>query len=150
MLLLYMLIIALWTWAVFNFIIGIYEIYCFINRNKLRIGFYAERPVIGSWSEYCRVDSRYIYKPYVWGFELLNAALATVFLYVMMTSQSITLLTYILTLQVIACSIYFITLYKDKETLVKAEETKVTLYYGISSVWIIAPLILLVGLILKL
>ena len=141
---------ALWTWAIFNFIIGIYEIYCFINRDKLRIGYDRRSPIIGSWSEYCRVDRRYITKPYVWLFELLNAALATVFLYVMLTTQSIrfslTLLTTLLWLQVVACSIYFITLYTDKETLAEADRSRMPLYYGIASVWIIVPAALLVGL----
>jgi hypothetical protein len=66
-----MLILIIWT--IINFCIGIWEIYIFINRKSLKLesktlwekidndqitftNFWIE-----GWSEYCKVDSRYIY-----------------------------------------------------------------------------------------
>ena len=80
---------SLWLWAVVNMLAGIWEVYAYKNRNQLKLetttlwekiarseinirNFWME-----GWSEYCKVDSRYIIKQYVWGFELLNAVIVS-------------------------------------------------------------------------
>mgnify|MGYP003351785351 CR=1 FL=1 len=76
-----MITLYFYIWAILNLLVGIWEIYAFQNRDKLilddtsfwntsgfRYNFW-----IDGWSEYCKVDSRYIYRQYVWFFELLNA-----------------------------------------------------------------------------
>ena len=80
-------IYLVWFWAIFNLLIGIYEFYSYKNRDKLKLDNSSiwDRNIstktiannttdtnifIESWNEYCKVDSRYIIKPYVWFFEL--------------------------------------------------------------------------------
>ena len=74
-------------WIFFNIVIGLYEIYTFYNRERLQLeygtiwsnvaksqtGF-----LLDAWSEYCKVDTRYIAKSgqYVWLFEIANAVSA--------------------------------------------------------------------------
>jgi hypothetical protein len=139
-----------WIWVIFNIFIGIYEIYCYKNRNLLSL----ERipkwnsSVIASWNEYCRVDPRYILKEYVWTFELLNAFYAFLLIYILLYNQE--LIKYILLLEIISCVLYFLTLIyevlSDKiiryNILKKSTITNRFLYYGISSIWIIVPVYL--------
>ena len=139
-----------WIWVIFNIFIGIYEIYCYKNRNLLSL----ERipkwnsSIIASWNEYCRVDPRYILKEYVWTFELLNAFYAFLLIYILLYNQE--LIKYILLLEIISCVLYFLTLIyevlSDKKIryniLKKSTITNRFLYYGISSIWIIVPVYL--------
>ena len=139
-----------WIWVIFNIFIGIYEIYCYKNRNLLSL----ERipkwnsSIIASWNEYCRVDPRYILKEYVWTFELLNAFYAFLLIYILLYNQE--LVKYILLLEIISCVLYFLTLIyevlSDKKIryniLKKSTITNRFLYYGISSIWIIVPVYL--------
>ena len=140
-------------WAVFNLLIGLWEVYIFRNRNKL----YLEKESIFSsgkkitnffidgWAEYCKVDSRYIYKPYVWVFELLNTILAFVFLGCVMFNPI--WIKFILILQIVNCSGYFLTLLLE---LLQKNDIYVNLkkyssfwmiptYYFISFIWILVP-----------
>jgi hypothetical protein len=139
-------------WIIFNILIGIWEIYIFLNRDKLYLEkesiFSSKKKInnffIDGWAEYCKVDSRYIYKPYVWSFELINALLAFVLLAVMFYPNWIKL---ILILQIINCSGYFLTLLLE---LLQKNEIYVNLkkyssfwmiptYYFISFIWILIP-----------
>ena len=160
-------ICLVWFWAIFNILIGIYEFYSYRNRDKLKLdnssiwdknvkdlnGADNNDIFIESWNEYCKVDSRYIIKPYVWLFELLNLGLATLFIITLIMNNFL-FMKGILILQVISCSLYFITLvlefmYNDlfvKNIKTYAKPWMFPLYYGISSIWIILPLYLYVKL----
>lgn len=117
----------LWLWAIANLLIGIWEIYIYnersqlsleksslwnkiysnkINSNKINIRNFW----IKGWSEYCKVDSRYIIKPYVWIFELLNAFLAILFIFAL-GCKSYNSLKIILLISIANCLLYFITLF---------------------------------------
>jgi hypothetical protein len=153
---------AMWLWAILNLGAGIWEIYAFQNRNKLKLetitlwekiskcqinirNFWIE-----GWSEYCKVDSRYIYKQYVWGFELLNAVLAIMFI-IALTCKSYITLKLVLGISIINCLIYFITLFWEvyfsssieniiKENMKKyAKKWMFPIYYLISGIWLIVP-----------
>ena len=158
-------ICLVWFWAIFNLLIGFYEFYSYKNRDKLKLDNSSiwNRNVkynnsnnsndsntnifIESWNEYCKVDSRYIIKPYVWIFELLNLGLATLFI-ITLIMNNLLFIKGILILQIINCSLYFITLllefmYNDvfvKNIKTYAQNWMFPLYYGISSIWIILPL----------
>ena len=157
----------LWLWAIFNLLIGIYEFYSYKNRNKFKLDNSSiwDRNVknnnsndsndsntnifIESWNEYCKVDSRYIIKPYVWTFELLNLGLATLFIITLIANKNLNI-KLILILKIINCSLYFFTLllefmYNDlfvKNIKTYAKTWMFPVYYGISSIWIIVPLYL--------
>ena len=161
-----MLFICLvWFWAIFNILIGIYEFYSYRNRDKLKLDNSSiwDRKIvhdnnkcdifIESWNEYCKVDSRYIIKPYVWLFELLNLVLATLFI-ITLIMNNLLFIKGILILQIISCSLYFMTLlfeyiYNDlfvKNIKTYAKAWMFPIYYGISSIWIFLPLYLYVKL----
>jgi len=137
----------LWAWVIFNIFIGIYEIYCYQNRNLLNLEAFPvwNSSVLATWNEYCRVDPRYVVKEYVWNFELLNAFYAFVFIFVLLYyPEGIVPL---LLLEIISCSLYFLSLGYEFMTdedisqmiLVNSTITNRILYYGISSIWIIVP-----------
>jgi hypothetical protein len=154
-----------WFWAIFNLLIGIYEFYSYKNRNKLKLDNSSiwNRKIksnnnnysnninifIESWNEYCKVDSRYIIKPYVWMFELLNMILATLFI-ITLIMNNLLFMKCILILQIISCSLYFFTLllefmYNDvfvNNIKTYAKNWMFPIYYGISSIWIVLPLYL--------
>ena len=154
-----------WLWAIFNLLIGIYELYSYKNRDKLKLDNSSiwnkktknddnddnnnDNIFIESWNEYCKVDSRYIIKPYVWIFELLNLGLAILFI-ITLIMNNLLFMKGILILQIISCSLYFITLvfeYMYNDLFVKniktyAKTWMFPLYYGISSIWVILPLYL--------
>jgi hypothetical protein len=160
-------ICLVWFWAIFNILIGIYEFYSYKNRDKIKLDNSSiwDRKIknndddddnkcnifIESWNEYCKVDSRYIIKPYVWIFELLNLGLAALFIIFLITNQ-IVFVKLILILQIINCSIYFITLLLEfmynnlfvKNIKTYAKAWMFPVYYGISSIWIVLPLYLYV------
>jgi len=153
---------AMWLWAILNLGAGIWEIYAFQNRHKLKLetitlwekiskgqinirNFWME-----GWSEYCKVDSRYIFKHYVWIFELLNAVLAIVFI-LALTCKSYITLKLVLGISIINCLMYFITLFWEnsissgtgniiKENMKKyAKQWMFPIYYLISGIWLIVP-----------
>ena len=137
--------------GIFNLFIGIYEIYCFQNRHLLKLDENMPKwnsSIIASWNEYCRVDSRYIFKHYVWIFELLNALYAFLLIFIILYYKKA--IKFILLLEIVSCSLYFITLlyeYFSDETIHDTILEKSTilhrvLYYGISSIWIIVPVYL--------
>lgn len=159
-----LLFFIVYFWAIFNILIGIYEFYSYKNRDKLKldnssiwdrkvkhdINNYIDNDIfIESWNEYCKVDSRYIIKPYVWIFELLNTVLATLFI-ITLIMNNLLFIKGILILQIINCSLYFFTLlfeYMYNDLFVKniktyAKTWMFPLYYGISSIWVILPLYL--------
>ena len=140
-------------WAIFNVLIGLWEIYIFQNRSKLYLeqesifssGKKISNFFIDGWAEYCKVDSRYIIKPYVWGFELLNAILAFAFIISVMFYPN--WMKFVLILQIVNCSGYFLTLLLE---LLQKNEVYVNLkkysslwmiptYYFISFIWILVP-----------
>ena len=71
-----------WIWAVVNILAGLWEIYAYSNRSQLSLTKttlwqnIADGKVnianfwIHGWSEYCKVDSRYIIKSYVCNEEI--------------------------------------------------------------------------------
>ena len=158
----------LWIWAIANLLVGIWEIYAYSKRSQLTL---EKRTLwdkihlgqinlhnfwIEGWSEYCKVDSRYIIKQYVWGFELLNALLAVLFLFAL-GCKSYTSLKIILFISIINCLLYFITLFwevyyfSDARSGIK-ENIKnysklwmLPTYYLISGIWLIVPMWLLLS-----
>ena len=160
-----LLLCIVWFWAIFNLLIGIYELYSYKNRDKLKLdnsSIWNRKTknddnddnnngdiFLESWNEYCKVDSRYIIKPYVWTFELLNLGLATLFIITLIMNNFL-FMKGILILQIISCSLYFITLvfeYMYNDLFVKniktyAKKWMFPLYYSISSIWVILPLYL--------
>jgi len=170
--------LSLYSWVIFNLFIGIWEIYIFIERDKLVLekqsfwnkinngNISINTLFIDAWSEYTKVDSRYIkkYSPYqyVWIFELLNAFLAIIFIIVLFM-KNIKWIKYILLLELINCILYFLTLgieisnsdsdndYNNNinsNTILNniknyASFWMIPVYYLISSIWIIVPILLL-------
>ncbi len=138
-------------WILFNLVISLYELYCYNNYEKLGID-KKNNIILDSWSEYSRVDPRYVlnknndYK-YVWNFELFNVVntiLLTLFYLNNKPNMNINI-NIILISQLLATSLYFSTLITSdkeiKETIIKnSTKTKRILYYFISSIWILVPL----------
>lgn len=150
-------------WGIVNLGAAVWEIYAYSNRNQLKIektslwekisrsqininNFWIE-----GWSEYCKVDSRYIYHQYVWFFELLNAFLAFVFIYALITNNYL-LIKAILGISVINCIGYFVTLFLETITCRNIANLKYTkwwmfpVYYLISGIWLIIPWMLYIQL----
>jgi hypothetical protein len=156
-------ILSFTIWALLNANIGIWEVYAFWNRSKLTLesvtlwekikqgkisfsNFWLE-----AWSEYCKVDARYITAHYVWVFELLNCFLAFGFILALLIN-SILAVKIILTVQIINCLCYFLTLgYSFARTKEQRPEYSIgnhnywmyPVYYLISAIWIIVPSYLL-------
>jgi hypothetical protein len=145
-------LLLIWIWFIFNIFIGLYEIYCYKNRDKLNLNNIPKwnSSIIASWNEYCRVDPRYVYKEYVWYFELLNAFYAFILIFILIFYKKLKLVKYILLLEIISCSLYFITLFFEflfdknirNNILENSTIQNRILYYGISSIWIIVPVYL--------
>ena len=155
-------------WAIFNLFIGFWEIYAFTNRDKLLLSSESiwdkikngsttfNTFWIDAWSEYCKVDSRYIktYSPlqYVWGFELFNSILAILFLYFLI-SKNMSYLKIILLLSIFNCSFYYLTLIYEiynNNTIFEnvkqyASVWNLIIYYLICSIWLIIPIILCIS-----
>lgn len=158
----------LWIWAIANLLAGIWEIYAYSKRSQLTL---EKRTLwdkihsgqinirnfwIEGWSEYCKVDSRYIIKPYVWGFELLNALFAVLFLF-SLGCKSYRTLKIILFISIINCLLYFITLFWEvyyfsdarngiMENIKKYSKWwMLPIYYLISGIWLIVPMWLLLS-----
>jgi len=162
--------IYIWLWAITNLLVGIWEIYIYSKRSQLSLSkstlwnkFNSNQINIYNfwiegWSEYCKVDSRYIIKPYVWVFELLNAFLAILFI-IALVCASYTTLKIILLISIANCLLYFITLFWEVYYLQDARKNSITknntvleniknysqwwmlpTYYLISAIWIIVPM----------
>lgn len=141
--------VLLWIWVIFNAGIGIYEIYCYQNRHLLNLDKIPKwnSSIIASWNEYCRVDARYISKPYVWYFELLNAFYAFLFVFLLLFYKTREAILFLLLLEGISCSLYFLSLFYEwtidenlyRQMLAKSTVTNRIVYYGISSIWIVVP-----------
>jgi hypothetical protein len=147
------------TWGIINLCIGLYEIFAYVNRDKLKLEYrtFWNKIVKGEiniynfwiegWAEYCKVDSRYIYHPYVWYFELLNAFLAFAFI-IALIFESQQYIKLILQISIINCSLYFVSLlleYMNNRLETQyAKFWQYIIYYFISSIWIIVPYYLLV------
>lgn len=168
---------VLYIWAIVNIGAGLWEIYAFRNRHLLKLesitlweklmntksiniyNFWIE-----GWSEYCKVDNRYLRKPvsYVWFFELLNAGMAFVFLWALIAKQYY-IVKLILGIGIINCLAYFATLIwevimqchlennlenrseKYSKLIIEKEKAKwwmFPIYYLISGIWLIMPVYL--------
>ena len=149
-------LLFIWVWAIFNIFIGLYEIYCYNNREKLNLDKIPiwNLSIISSWNEYCRVDPRYAYKHkhYVWNFELLNALYAFILIFILLFHKEIIFIKYLLLLEIVTCLFYFITLFFEfcfdkkirNDILENSTIQHRILYYTMSSIWIIIPLYLFV------
>jgi hypothetical protein len=165
------------TWGIINIFAALWEVYAFINRGNLRLEYETiwEKMAKGQitlrnfwiegWSEYCKVDYRYLFNfssgGYVWVFELLNVVLAFLFIPALL-ANSISTIKIILHIAIINCILYFVTLLLEriKNELDKnnvtgfaryARYTKYTkyarlwqypVYFLISGIWLIVPLYL--------
>ncbi len=141
-------------WILFNLFISSYELYCFKNKEKINIDYNSNvlsDILINSWSEYSNVDPRYINNynlQYVWNFELLNVGntilltlcylLNKQFIYIFLISQALATFLYFTTLLV-----EYTNNKKLKDTIKQTSLIKRLVYYGISFIWILAPLYLL-------
>ena len=157
--------LLLWIWGIINFLTGLWELYVYTNRKKLRLetttiwdkmndgkinssNFWLE-----GFSEYSKVDSRYIIKHYVWIFELINAFISILFI-LFLVCKNYELVKLILMISIINCILYFLTLFieiycnEDKSIInnIKQYSKKwmLPVYYLISSIWIFVPTLLLV------
>lgn len=146
-------LLLLWIWVIFNIFIGLYEIHCYNYRHLLDLDNIPvwNSSIIASWNEYCRVDARYVVKEYVWNFELLNAVYAFLLVFILFFYKNATaIIPYILLLEIVSCSLYFLTLgyeFLTDETIYQMMLDKSTmrdrvLYYGMSSIWIFVPIYL--------
>jgi len=156
-------IILFWIWGILNLLTGFWEIYVYNNRNLLQLektsiwekinkgqiniyNFWLE-----GFSEYSKVDSRYIIKHYVWLFELFNAFISIIFI-IILISKNYNLLKLVLILSIINCILYFLTLFIEiyiieDENIIKniqkySKNWMLLAYYLISSIWIFVPLYL--------
>ena len=154
-----------WIWGSINFLTGVWELYAYTNRKKLKLetitiwekisdgkinmsNFWLE-----GFSEYSKVDSRYIIKPYVWIFELINAFISILFI-LFLVCKNYEIVKLILKISIINCVLYFLTLFiemyciEDKTIMnnIKKYSKKwmLPVYYLISSIWIVIPTLLLV------
>lgn len=162
--------ILFYIWAIINFGAGLWEIYAFQNRYSLHL---EKRTLwekisagqidirnfwIEGWSEYCKVDSRYIPTPqtsanYVWFFELLNAFLAPLFIIALLTKNYV-ILKLILAISIFNCLGYFATLLMEsihcsrhlQNAAQYAQWWMFPIYYLISGIWLIVPWILYIQL----
>ena len=112
-------------WAIINLAAGIWEVYAYLNRARLKLEFetvwekMSKKQItlsnfwLEGWSEYCKVDSRYTREfssgGYVWYFELLNAFLAVLFIFAL-AFGFINIIKIILLIGIINCLGYFATL----------------------------------------
>ena len=146
-------------WIFSNLVIGLYELYTFYNRERLQLneetiwsnlaiaksktGF-----LLDAWSEYCKVDGRYIanWGQYVWLFEIANAA-SSVGLCGFWLIGNYQIARWIICFQLVNCVSYFASLAVEKlrgmEISKYARWWMFVIYYSISSIWIIIPSLLL-------
>ena len=149
---------AFTAWAIINLTVGIWEVYAYLNRARLKLESTTvwEKMAKGAitlsnfwiegWSEYCKVDSRYTREfcagGYVWYFELLNAFLAVVFIFGLAFGCT-NIIKIILLIGIINCLGYFATL--ALETYVCRLDNRFSrawqypAYYLISGIWLLVP-----------
>jgi hypothetical protein len=154
-----------WIWGIINLLTGIWELYAYNNRKKLKLENITiwEKINLGQiniynfwlegFSEYSKVDSRYIIKHYVWLFELINAFISILFI-LFLISKNYELIKIILIISIINCLLYFLTLFleiyeiKDKNIINNIKQYSknwmLPIYYLISSIWLFVPIILLI------
>jgi len=154
-----------WIWGIINLLTGIWELYAYNNRNNLKLENITiwEKINLGQiniynfwlegFSEYSKVDSRYIIKHYVWLFELINAFISILFI-LFLISKNYELIKIILIISIINCLLYFLTLFleiyeiKDKNIINNIKKYSknwmLPIYYLISSIWLFVPIILLI------
>lgn len=149
---------AFLTWAIINLAAGIWEVYAYINRSQLKL----ERKTvwekmakgeitisnfwIEGWSEYCKVDSRYLQNffagGYVWYFELFNAFLAVVFIFALALDMP-NIIHIILVISIINCLGYFISLAIEAAQCRLdsrfSRKWQYPTYYLISGIWLLVP-----------
>ncbi len=146
------------SWAIINIGAGIWEVYAYLNRLQLRLaretlwekmakGYVSLSNFwIEGWSEYCKVDSRYLQDffdgGYVWWFELLNAFLAVVFIFAL-AFESIDIIRIILAISIINCLGYFISLAIEAIQCRLdnrfSQPWQYPIYYLISGIWLLVP-----------
>ena len=153
-----------YIWGFVNLLAGLWEVYAFANRHLLKLEkrtiwekiYKGEGEItisnfwIEGWSEYCKVDSRYIYRQYVWFFELLNAVISVIFIMALIL-KNYNLCMSLLAISIINCLGYFFTLFIDV-VLCKIEGVAryskfwmFPVYYLISGIWLIVPWMLYYG-----
>ena len=157
-----------WIWGILNLLTGIWELYAYNNRKNLKLenitiwdkinlgqinisNFWLE-----GFSEYSKVDSRYIIKHYVWLFEIINAIISILFI-LFLICKNYELIKIILMISIINCILYFLTLFMEvylieNENIINnikkySKNWMLPIYYLISSIWIIVPSSLLLLLI---
>ena len=147
----------LFAWLWFNLFIAAYEFYIVYKRRSL-----AEQECprdfwgtptsadaadfwLRAWLEYtCYSDTRYLDpNDTVFYIEGLNAILVVLMWGALLTG-SYPLLMYLLILQAANCVFYFVSLYKSGK-INAASPTKLTLYLLMSSLWVFAPLYLVLS-----
>lgn len=146
------------TWAIVNLGAGIWEVYAYLNRSKLKLENETIWEKMGKgqinlknfwmegWSEYCKVDSRYMQEfskgGYVWLFELLNAFLAVVFIFSLVLGYS-HVIKFILIIGIINCMAYFASLaleiWSCKLDTRFSRSWQYPVYYLISGIWLLVP-----------
>jgi hypothetical protein len=149
-----------WIWGIVNLLTGIWELYAYNNRKKLKLENITiwEKINLGQinisnfwlegFSEYSKVDSRYIIKHYVWLFEIINAIISILFV-LFLICKNYELIKIILIISIINCILYFLTLFmevyiiKDENIINNIKQYSknwmLPIYYLISSIWIIVP-----------
>ena len=154
-----------WIWGIINLLTGIWELYAYNNRKKLKLETITiwEKINLGQiniynfwlegFSEYSKVDSRYIIKHYVWLFEIINAFISILFI-LFLISKNYELIKIILIISIINCLLYFLTLFleiyeiKDKNIINNIKKYSkhwmLPIYYLISSIWLFVPISLLI------
>jgi hypothetical protein len=143
----------LFAWLWFNLFIAIYEVYIVAQKDKFNPkqcpkDFWKEHVQDGfwlkAWHEYsCFSDRRYLSPmDFVFWIEFGNAILV-ILLWLAYLFHQPTLLMILLIIQAYHCSIYFLSLVQSKKYDQKVP-WKRNLYLGISSLWIIIPLLCLI------
>ena len=147
---------AVFAWLWFNLFIAAYEAHVVILRKKFSKtgcpGNFWKEPVqdgfwLKAWHEYtCYSDTRYLdYNDPVFVIEGLNAAIVLV-MWIALLFGAYTIIMPLLLLQALNCILYFVTLYKSGKTT-KSHKVKAISYLLMSSLWIIVPLVLVLGLV---
>lgn len=150
------LITKFWLWALFNLFAGWWEVYVFRKRNEM---FLEDKTLwqkiyegkinisnfwVEAWKEYCKVDARYIYRQYVWAFELLNAFISVLFIFFLAIGNFV-VVKILLGISILNCLCYFITLAIDRIMFTSDSEKQYTknwmypFYYAVCSIWLIVP-----------
>jgi hypothetical protein len=131
------------VWAIFNFIIGLYELYIIINREKLCRD--SNDILISGWNLYTKMDPRYCQSVNpVYASEAINAITAVLFLFVGLDiyqnrlNENVKNTAFILSLiQLINVVVYLITL---KDVFM----AKYWYYIILTLPWLVMPIIVII------